>query len=211
MAKDKTKMPIAEATCAGKEIRAAMHMFSADLLRGCAGFAEKAKNAKTDEEVRIYNSACIFFATSTIEAKVNEWISIAQVCFEEEPKSFWHALTPLVKTLKLEEKWNLIASYAKGTLWDKGTEPFQSFELISSLRNELIHYKGEFLPKDDVPIKKVKGLMNMFGIKSQASFVEDDCSAWVYDLLNCRKLGGWVASKASEFESRLLKLLNGNT
>lgn len=197
-----------KATCAGEPIRAAMHMFSADLIRGCNDFAQKARNTNTDEEVRFYNTACLFFAASTIEAKVNEWISIAQVCFEDEPKSFWHALAPLVKSLKLEEKWNLIASHTNGTLWDKGKEPFQSFELINSLRNEIVHYKGEFLPKDAAPVNKIKGLMDKFGVKSQATFVEDDCSAWVYDLLNCRELSQWVATKTSEFDNALLKLLN---
>ena len=146
-------------TCAGKPISAAMHMFSNDLLQGCLKLAEQAKTASSDEDVRVFNSACVFFAVSAIEAKVNEWISIAQACFRDEPKSFWHALAPLVKTLKLEEKWNLIASNENGTLLDNGKEPFQSFGLVKSLRNELVHFKGQFLPKDSPPVKKIKGLM----------------------------------------------------
>jgi hypothetical protein len=200
-----------DGTCAGKPISAAMHMFSSDLIRGCQDFAEKARNADTDEEARVYNTACIFFATSTIEAKINEWISIAQVCFKDEPKSFWHALAPLVKSLKNDEKWNLIATHENGTLWDNGKEPFQSFSLIVSLRNELVHYKGELLPKDTPPLNKIKGLMDLFGIQSKASFIEDDCSTWVYDLLNSRNLGPWVALKTSEFEGQLMALLNGGT
>ena len=130
-----------ESTCAGKPIRAAMHMFSADLISGCRMFAEMATKAKSVNEVRYYNTACIFFANSSIEAKINEWVSITQACFKEEPKSFCHSLAPLVKKLKLSEKWDLIASNGNGTLWDKGKEPFQSYEVISSLRNELVHYK----------------------------------------------------------------------
>jgi hypothetical protein len=206
---DETKHVEQVNTCAGKPISAAMHMFSSDLIRGCQDFAEKACNADTDEEARVYNTACLFFATSTIEAKINEWISIAQVCFKDEPKSFWQALAPLVKSLKNDEKWNLIATHENGTLWDNGKEPFQSFSLIVSLRNELVHYKGELLPKDTPPIKKIKGLMDFLGVQSKASFIEDDCSAWVYDLLNSRYLGPWVASKTSEFESQLMALLNG--
>ncbi|MDA3833114.1 MAG: hypothetical protein PF495_06920 [Spirochaetales bacterium] len=211
MADDNENNAKPETICAGKAIRAAMHMFSADLSRGCKAFAEKAQNAETNDEVRVYNTACILFATSTIEAKVNEWISIARVCFEDEPKSFWHTLAPMVKALKLEDRWNLIASHEDGTLWDNGREPFQSFDLISTLRNELVHYKGDFLPKDSTPIKKIKSLKDMFDIKSQSTFIEDDCSTWVYDLLNSRKLGHWVASRASSFEENLLKLMNGST
>jgi hypothetical protein len=201
MTKNSESSKNSEATCAGKPIRAAMHRFSEDLIRGCTEFAEKARNAETNEDARCYNTACIFFAVSTIEAQLNEWISVAQACFEEEPKSFWHALAPLVKTLKLEEKWNLIASQESGVFWDKGSEPFQSFELIRSLRNELVHYKGAFLPKDVASTNKITGLMDALGVKSQASFVGDDCSAWAYDLLNCRELGYWVASKTKGFAS----------
>jgi hypothetical protein len=199
-----------DANCAEKSIIAAMHMFSSDLIRGCRDFAEKAHNAGTDEEARVYNTACLFFATSTIEAKINEWISIMQVCFEGEPKSFWHALAPLVTSLKIDEKWNLIATYENGTLWDNGKEPFQSFSLIASLRNELVHYQGELRQKDTPANKKIKGLMEILGVESKTSFLEDDISAAVYDLLNSRNLGPWVASKASEFEGQLMALLNGS-
>jgi len=194
--------------CAGKPIKAAMHIFSSDLMRSCQDFAEKARNAHTDKEVRAYNTACVFFATSTIEAKINEWISIAQICFKDEPNSFWHALAPLVKKLRIEEKWNLIATHQNGTLWDNDKEPFQSFNLIVSLRNELVHYKGQFLPKNTPPIKKIKGLMNLLGVESRASFIEDDCSAWVYDLLNSRGLGRWVASKTQKLKVQLMALLH---
>ena len=154
-------------TCAGKPIKAAMHMFSSDLIKGCNSFAEKAKAASKNEEVRFFNTACIFFATSAIEAKVNEWISVSQQCFKDEPKAFWHALAPLAKKLKIDEKWNLIASSENGILWDNSREPFQSFELITLLRNELGHFKGQFLPKDAPTKKKIKGLMNKLGVKSK--------------------------------------------
>lgn len=196
-------------TCAGLPISAAMHMFSDDFLRGCNDFAKKAKRARRYADVRTYNTACIIFAVSAIEAKVNEWVSIAQICFINKPKSFWHVLTPMMKTLKLDEKWNLIASYRNATLWDSGRDPFQSYELISSLRNELVHYKGQLLTKDTPPNKKIKGLMDMLGVKSKSSFIEDDCSAWVYDLLNSRELGRWVAKKISYFDCNLMRLLNG--
>jgi len=74
-----------------------------------------------------------------------------------------------------------------------------------------VHYKGKFLPKDEAPIKKIKALMEKFGVESQSTFIEDDCSGWVYDLLNCRELGDWVASKTIEFERSFLILLNSST
>jgi hypothetical protein len=200
-----------ESTCAGKPIRAAMHMFSEDLISGCRMFAEMAKKAKSEDEIRYHNTACILFSTSSIEAKINEWVSIAQACFKEEPKSFWHSLAPLVKKMKVSEKWDLIASNGNGTLWDNGKEPFQSYEVINSLRNELVHYKGQLFPKDEAPNRKIKGLMNKFGIKSQSTFLEDDCSGWVSDLLNCGVLGNWVATMTEDFINNIYVLLGDGT
>jgi len=200
-----------ESSCAGKPIKAVMDMFSADLINGCRMFANMAKETKSVNEVKHYNTACIFFATNSIEAKINEGVSIAQVCFKDEPKSFCHSLSPIMKKLKLSEKWDLIASNENGTLWDNSKEPFQSYELISSLRNELIHYKGMLLPKDEAPNRRIKGLMDRFGIKSNSTFIEDDCSGWVSDLLNCRELGSWVAERTEDFSGNILSLLNGGT
>ena len=112
------------------------------------------------------------------------------------------------KKLKLSEKWDLIASNGNGILWNNSIEPFQSYELIASLRNELVHYKGMLLAKNEAPNRKIKGLMDKFGIKSNATFVEDDCSGWVRDLLNYRKLGLWVADKIEDFSSQILFLLD---
>ena len=193
-------------TCAGKPIRAAMQMFSRDLIYGCKEFAKKAENTDSDKKIRVYNTACILFAISSIEAQLNERIVMLKLCFIEEPKSFWHILNTLSKSLKLEEKWNLIAAHSNSTSWNKGREPFQSFEIINSLRNELVHYKGTLFPKDTAPTKKIKGLMKKFGIKSSASFIEDDCSAWVGDLLDYRNLGTWVTSIVLQFEKEFIKL-----
>jgi len=201
-----------ESSCAGKPIKAVMEMFSADLIGGCRMFANLAKETKSVNEVIHFNTACIFFATSSIEAKINEWVSLAQACYKDEPNSFCHSLSPqLIKKLKLSEKWDLIAANGNGILWNNSIEPFQSYELINSLRNELIHYKGMLLPKDEAPNRKIKGLMNRFGIKSNSTFTEDDCSGWVRDLLNCRELGLWVAERTEDFSGQVLTLLDSGT
>jgi len=199
-----------ESTGNRKHIRAAMETFSIDLISGCRMFADLSKKAKSINEIKYFNTACILFATSSIEAKINECVSIAQAVHKEEPKSFYHSLAPLMRKLRLSEKWNLIASNENGTLWDKEKEPFQSHELISSLRNELVHYKGHLLPKAEVPNRKIKSLMDKFGITNKSIFMEDEASGWVNDLLNCRELGNWVALRTVEFDNSILALLNGS-
>jgi len=195
-------------SCAGKEIKGAMHIFSTDLLQGCSYFSFQAQKVDTEEEIRFFNTACIVFATSIIESKINEWISISSTIAETEvPEEFWKTLDSIKKDLSIQEKWNLIASLNGGTMWDGSKEPFQSFNLITALRNELVHYKGHFLGKDEVPIKKIKDLMAKFKIKSSATFTEDDVSCWISDLLNEPKVSEWVAKRINDFHVQVIPLL----
>ena len=200
-----------DATCGGKPISGAMHIFSTDLLQGCSHFAAEAARTHDSEERRFCATACIFFGASVMEAKVNEWISIStNVADTEIPQDFWKTLEISQKNLRLEEKWNLIASVSGGTLWDNGKEPFQSYSVILALRNELIHYKGQFLGKDEAPSRKIKDLLMKFRIQSKATFIEADASSWVADLLNEPSLSRWVADKVNYFHADAYKLLLGD-
>ena len=201
------KMKPSVNTCAGKPIKAAVNTYSSYLISGYNLYAEMASKSKTNDETLIHNSACILFATSSIEAKLNELISISSICYFDNPESFWHKIKKQIKELSIEKKWNIVALNNKSTIWDNSKEPFQSYNLITSLRNELVHFKGELLPKDKSPTKKIKGLMNLLKIKSSASFIEDDCSTWCSDLFQNKKLGKWVAEKTNSFESQINKLL----
>lgn len=199
-------------SCAGKPIKASMEVFSADLIMGCRKFAILANEARGVNQSQHFNTACIFFAISSIEAEINELISLAQSCYREEPNSFCHVFSPsLTKKLSLSEKWNFIAANENGTLWDSSIEPFQSFELINSLRNELVHYKGKMLPKGEAPNRKIKGLLDRFGVKTNSSFHEDDCSGWVRALLENKIVGLWVADRIEYFSDQILVLIGSVT
>lgn len=195
-------------TCAGAPVVGSAHMFSKDLLQGCKYFAEKAESSTNCEETLYANTACILFATSVLEAQLNEWISIsAQLKNDDESFSFWKNLENMQKKLKVEEKWNLVASYQNVTLWDNSKEPFQSYQTITALRNELVHYKGTFLGKDEAPNKKIKDLMKKFKAETKASFLGDDVSSWVYELLIKKDLGVWVFKKTNQFHKSFIDLL----
>lgn len=198
-------------TCGGAQIRGAMHPFSHDLIQGCERFSKLAKESADAVDVRLYNTACLMFAVSAIDAKVNEWIAI-EVAVEDAqiPVAFWNELAEIQKSLRLEQKWNLIAGLHNGTLWDRGSEPFQAYEIITALRNELVHFKAQFLGKDEAPSRKIKGLMTHLGLKSDASFIGDDISTWVADLLGFKGLGVWVHGKVRPFYDDVFRLLSGS-
>ncbi len=98
-----------------------------------------------------------------------------------------------------------------GTCWDGSIEPFQSYETITALRNELVYFKAQFLGKDETPNNKITNLVQQLGIKSDASFIEDDSSSWVYDLLCNKELGIWVYEKVQPFYENTYNLLLGKT
>ena len=69
----------------------------------------------------------------------------------------------------------MIASLGGGTLWDNGKEPLQWYSVIVALRNELIHYKGQFLGKDEAPSKKIKDLLMKFQDPKQSNIHRSRC------------------------------------
>ena len=199
---------LSAASCASMIAKGAMYPFSSDLMAGCEHFGILAQSSTDSDATRRWNTSCLMFAGSVIDARVNEWVAIAKEIEDgPQPIAFWTEVAELQKTLSLERKWNLIASVHGGRLWNSGEEPFQSYGLIVSLRNELVHFKGEFLGKDDAPSSKIRGLMGQFKIESEATFIEGDVSSWVRDLLEQKGLASWVASKVRSFYDEAIQLL----
>ena len=168
-------------TCAGKPIKSSMILFSPFFLSSCKKFSELAQLPENAQDMPIFNSSCLINAACFLEAKINEEIAIAVICFDYEKDDHegkaWRAIQNLQKKLNIQEKWDLVALRTNGIPWDKSVEPFQSFEIISSLRNELVHYKADFYGKDEAPNKKISGLMKKLVVSSQAAWIEDDCGS----------------------------------
>lgn len=202
-----------DATCAGKPIRAAMYPFSVDFLAGCEKFLELAGGSNNPQEIRVFNSSCVVNAACFLEAKINEEVATARICFDEgsPERRAWDHIKENERRLSVQEKWGLISAQTGGVAWDSGREPFQSFEIIASLRNELIHFKGELFGRDETPAKKISGLMQRLGIRSESTWIEDDCSSWVTDLLSEKCLTEWVVEKIKAFNDQYYALIHGRS
>jgi hypothetical protein len=104
--------------------------------------------------------ACIIFGASSIEARLNEWISVAcEIDGGPRPIAFWSETIQLQKSHSIERKWNLIASVHGEEICNGAEDPFQSYETIVALRNEVIHFKAQFLGRNESPNNRIKGLM----------------------------------------------------
>ncbi|HHB1562336.1 TPA: hypothetical protein ACN98A_004449 [Vibrio parahaemolyticus] len=177
-------------TCEGATIGASMYGFSTDLFEGCKYNAHLAQNADQIYQIRSANMSCILFSISAIEAKLNELISMFASIGDED--SIWKQVQEKHSRKSTADKWNMLVKVTGGKRWEHSEEPFRSFNLVKALRNELVHYKGELLEKDQAPNKKVQEIMTELGIKSKASFMEDDCSSWVSDLIDSKELAPLV-------------------
>lgn len=202
-----------EDTCAGRPIRAAMHPFSVEFLAGCRKFSDLAEETDDRQEVMSYATSCIVNAACFLEAKLNEEVAIARICFDEgsDERKRWDEVKEGERRYSVPQKWNQVAALTGGCRWNSGEEPFQSFENISSLRNELVHFKGDLLGKDEAPSRRIASLMQQLGVKSKATWFEDDCSSWVADLLSEKSVIRWVSEKITSFDQQYYALMHGRS
>lgn len=191
---------------------ACLYLFSHDLVWGCRHYARVAKEAQSDFEVSLANTSSVLMAASVLEAKLNELSAQVTALSPEEPRAplaFWKVLHDVRKDMKFKDKWNLIASVSGGEVWDASREPFQSYELITSVRNELVHYKSEYGEGGKPPVRKIEALIQRFKGAGFVFTFEPTDASWVSTLLTARELAEWVAEVVEEFDMKFDHLLTG--
>jgi hypothetical protein len=196
--------------CSNKKIKGVLERYSETLFEGCDYFTKLITETLDSKLIKIYNTSSIILSYSGVEARLNEMAKILLMIDFDEEFSVLKDFKIKERQLSIEEKWNIISNLLKANPWDKSKEPFQSFRTISALRNEIVHYKAEPLGKDETPTKSINGLMEMLKIKSDCSFVEDDCSTWLNDLLTSKNLGKWINEKTILLRDKTDELWSGN-
>ena len=89
-------------------------------------------------------------------------------------------------------------------VWDNSKEPFQSFNIIQTIRNEIIHYKGDFKETGKLPIKKLKPLFDILRLNSASE------KSWPRELFRCREFGTWVYDKVEQMNSLITERIGKN-
>lgn len=171
-----------------------MQPFSFDLTGGFIYFADAAAVEEDIHRRRYFNTACIVFAAGAIEAVINERISLEAVLLNSVAKrSFYEALAAAQRSISLKDKWNLFVSVRGGDHWDSGQEPYQSYDTIITIRNELLHYKADFLGHLEPPVNRIRPLLARFGVPNERA--DDPHVHWLDALLETRDLGNWVKDR----------------
>lgn len=186
--------PPSEESSKQREALRSMYPFSFDLTGGFIYFADAAMGEDDTKRRRYLNTACIVFAAGAIEAVINERISLEVTMFgDESKKPFFEALAAAQRSISLKDKWNLFVSVRGGRRWDSAEEPFQSYDTIITIRNELLHYKADFLGHLEPPVNRIRPLLARFGVPSGR--IDETNVQWLHALLEARDLGSWVKDK----------------
>jgi len=187
-------------------------LYSGMLLDGLDYFCDLLKKDKIElKNIYAINSCIVFLSISSLEAKFNERIFILKACIQDNPKffEFIETIHRNIEFLPIEKKWNIIASISNGKKWNNFSEPFQSFEIIKSLRNELIHYKAEPMDCDEVPLNKLKQFNKILKLQSQKNINIENRGNWIHLIMGNKKLSFWLKEKTHEFSNFISDSLIG--
>jgi hypothetical protein len=126
------------------------------------------------------SSAAVILLHSCLEAYLNEFLATMR---QLEAQKCGSAISQLDR-VDLKQKW-LRAPLIFGTsTFDTSAEPYQSFCLFVSLRNELVHYVPRFRTPEEYPSKKIKALSSkfIFAYKGSADWTTQvltlNCARW---------------------------------
>lgn len=109
-----------------------------------------------------------------LEAFPNDFIRVLRPSYELErnrlPESLIAAyrILPEVETLAIQTKYQILVHLLNGTTFDPGKPPFQDFDFLIKLRNEIVHPKCEGIDNHSAkdPYEKVTKKM-LAGIHSR--------------------------------------------
>jgi len=155
-----------------------------------------------------YNIIIITLLVMKLEAQMNE---ITNSIKEWKKVKFNLKIIDFInqneKSLSVSQKYDLIAIELNMEIWQNDREPFQSIEKLVSLRNELSHYKGDYLKIGKGLNNKITSLLDKI-TNSTSGEKGKYSNHWITDLIGSENLIEWldsVGSKIDQLEKNLLK------
>ena len=131
------------------------------------------------------NLTSILFSVNCVEAKINELISVYEIDDRTSLHDKIKVIIEIEKKVNIIEKFNLVCALLNKEGWESSKEPYQSFELIQTLRNEIVHFKGKYEENGTYP----KKLRNLFQ-KIDCSVSEEDI--WLKCVLGNKNIAQWI-------------------
>ena len=164
--------------------------FTADMLQG------KPLESKTFSVATALPLAAVILAHASLEAYLNEFLNLRE---HMDPQK-WAAAISELRRASIQSKWALAAQLFGGKSFDKAGEPYQSFSLLVTLRNELIHYDPGFRPLGTFPSKTIEALNIKFPFEYPGK------TDWTVQVLN-PKCAKWVCGTVRAMISKFHELV----
>lgn len=147
-----------------------------------------------------------------VESQLNEKLQ-----FLQNQKSFMEAawedvdaecdISDFKRSENIPNKWDRIQEMRGSSYkWDKGNSIFSNFYALSSLRNEVLHYKCDFLESTEVPVKCIRNIMSQlcdeapFGKKMPNTLMFE---SWCEHLLKQKALTKWSVDTTNKLMEAL--------
>jgi hypothetical protein len=184
---------------------------NAGVLRRLARLAHDRIYTPTDRDVQsdMNGVVAVVFAAVSLEAFINELGALAETAPPSDPPQI-RAFASLLRTVEESHgatrlKFALAGQVFRGMPYDTGAEPFQSFDLLFSLRDAIVHLQSERLQFDgEGRLTRSSHTRVLERLRSQKILAEYDPSAYVgaspswISLLSTRAVARWACNVASD-------------
>jgi hypothetical protein len=137
------------------------YSFGSQFLRGAAMFARSARQLEAVQapsisddlraDHRAFVAAAIMQSTAGLEAEISEIVMhgpgfhLGTTGVDAPARDFLAPLEPLIDREQSLDRYQTVLHLLRKPQLDRGAEPFQSAALLVRLRNELTHYKSQWV------------------------------------------------------------------
>lgn len=163
---------------------------------------------------RAHVCSSILSATAFIESAINElfqdvadghssYVGSLGEAARISMKTFWHVSDGAGKRIQALGKYNMALALNNRPPLDRGADPYQAAQLLTSLRNWLVHYYPESIDLDN-PHKLEDKLRGRF---SENQLLVGSGNPWFPDKALSADCAKWACASAVALADRLTKLL----
>ncbi len=184
-----------------------MRPLSGHLLRSFDLFSAHIKNSHNEYDILIYNISLVVNCAAYIETQTNQKLEMYKSRWEMANLKNNNKIPRLKKTAHINDKWDYLFSVNQTSeKWDKSKTVFSNFSALINLRNEILHYKSDFMSAGDTPTKRIRSIMMQvcdeqpYGKKPYHKQMHE---SWCSYLLKHKKLAEWCITTTKNLEKIL--------
>jgi hypothetical protein len=178
------------------------------------GAYERLVKANESFEQTSAGLTAIVFAAVSLEALVNEVLELASIEIAEDERpdpqlhSFVDALDEIERSRgSIRLKYLVASSVLRGQPYDKGSQPYQDFALLMSLRDALVHLKPtRLLDVEGQTRIGVEGVMKELQSRGLVKSLPPNVVAAFIDLVTAPVLVNWALSAAAAMAQSFISM-----